>query len=163
MRAESEPGVGSTFHLFLPALPATAFLEDTEDGRLDQAPGGQESILLVEDEPAILKMVEMMLERLGYNVIPASSPAEAIRLSGEVKEKIHVLMTDVIMPEMNGRDLARNILTLYPDIQRLFMSGYTADVIAHHGVLDKGVHFIQKPFTMRELAQKVRIALDRNA
>jgi len=72
-------------------------------------------------------------------------------------------MTDVIMPEMNGRDLARNLLSLYPNIKRLFMSGYTANVIAHHGVLDEGVHFIQKPFTKKELTVKIREVLDQQS
>jgi CheY-like chemotaxis protein len=101
-----------------------------------------------------------MLERLGYRVITAATPGEAIRLARESSDEIRLLITDVVMPEMNGRDLARNLLSLYPDLARLFMSGYTADVIAHHGVLDDGVHFLQKPFSARELAAKVREALD---
>ena len=84
-----------------------------------------------------------------------------MEIAAKYPEKIQLLMTDVIMPEMNGRDLARNILAVYPDIRWLFMSVYTADVIAHHGVLDKGVHFIQKPFTMQELSEKVKAALAR--
>ena len=101
-----------------------------------------------------------MLERLGYTVIAASTPGEAIRMAREHAAEIHLLMTDVVMPEMNGRDLAKNLLSLYPRMKRLFMSGYTADVIAHHGVLDKGVNFIQKPFSGKELAAKVREALE---
>ena len=76
------------------------------------------------------------------------------------RERIDLLMTDVVMPEMNGRDLAGNLLSHYPDLKRLFMSGYTADVIAHHGVLDQGIHFIEKPFSMKELSGKVREVLD---
>ena len=113
----------------------------------------------MEDEPAILKMTTTMLERQGYTVLAASTPGEAIRLAREHAGEIHLLMTDVVMPEMNGRDLAKNLLSLYPHLKRLFMSGYTADVIAHHGVLDEGVHFIQKPFSMESLAAKVREAL----
>jgi CheY-like chemotaxis protein len=101
-----------------------------------------------------------MLEHQGYTVVAASTPGEAIRLAREHAGEIHLLMTDVIMPEMNGRDLAKNLLALYPDLTRLFMSGYTADLIAHHGVLDQGVHFIQKPFSIKNLAAKVREALD---
>jgi YesN/AraC family two-component response regulator len=97
---------------------------------------------------------------LGYTVLAASVPGEAIRLSSEYSGPIHLLMTDVIMPEMNGRELAEQILSLYPDIKRLYMSGYTANVIAHHGVLEEGVHFIQKPFTIEDLAVKVRESLD---
>ena len=116
----------------------------------------------MEDEPSILQMATMMLERTG---IPGPGGKHAGRgacvwpkqHSGE----IHLLLTDVVMPEMNGRDLARRLLSLYPDIKRLFMSGYTADVIAHHGVLDEGVHFIQKPFSKTELSNKVREALEK--
>jgi DNA-binding NtrC family response regulator len=100
-----------------------------------------------------------MLERLGYRVLAAHTPGEAIRLAGEHSGRIDLLMTDVVMPEMNGRDLAKNLLSIHPDIRRLFMSGYTANVIAHHGVLDEGVHFIQKPFSMDDLGAKIREAL----
>jgi CheY-like chemotaxis protein len=121
---------------------------------------GRETILLAEDEPSILKLTTKMLEKLGYTVLAASTPGEAIRLAREHTGNVHLLITDVVMPEMNGRDLAKNVLSIYPDIRRLFMSGYTADVIAHHGVLDEGVYFIQKPFAMKELAAKVRETLD---
>jgi len=113
----------------------------------------------VEDEPAILMMTTLMLEGMGYAVLPARTPGEAIRLARERKGRIDLLMTDVVMPEMNGRDLARNLLSLYPDLKRLFMSGYTAHVIAHQGVLDQDVRFLQKPFSMEDLAAKVRQAL----
>jgi two-component system, cell cycle sensor histidine kinase and response regulator CckA len=108
---------------------------------------------------ALLKLGKNILERLGYMVLVASTPGEAIRLADKHAGQIHLLMTDVIMPEMNGRDLANNILSHYPHLKRLFMSGYTANVIAHHGVLDEGVHFIQKPFSIQALADKVREAL----
>jgi len=102
----------------------------------------------------------MMLEREGYKVLAAGTPGEAIRLANEHAGEIHLLMTDVVMPEMNGRGLAKNILSLYPHLKCLFMSGYTANVIAHHGVLDEGVNFIQKPFAKQDLAIKVREVLD---
>jgi two-component system cell cycle sensor histidine kinase/response regulator CckA len=121
---------------------------------------GHETILLVEDEPMILDITKTMLERQGYTVMAAATPGEAIRLAREHAGEIHLLMTDVVMPEMNGRDLAKNLLSLYPNLKRLFMSGYTADVIAHHGVLDEGVQFIQKPFSVQALAAKVRDVLD---
>ncbi len=129
------------------------------EGAAEPALRGHETILLVEDEPAILKLTTKMLEMQGYTVLAASTPGEAIRLAREHAGEIHLLMTDVVMPEMNGRDLAKNLLSLYPHLKRLFMSGYTADVIAHHGVLDEGVHFIQKPFSTKDLAAKVREAL----
>nr|MBP7233208.1 response regulator [Syntrophaceae bacterium] len=93
----------------------------------------------------------------------AETPKEAIRKAKEYPNDIHLLITDVVMPEMNGRDLTQNILTLYPKIRILFMSGYTADIIAHQGVLDEGVHFIQKPFSLISLANEVRRALDHSS
>jgi DNA-binding response OmpR family regulator len=117
----------------------------------------------VEDEPTILTLTTEVLERQGYTVLPASTPGEAIRLAGEHAGQIHLLMTDVVMPGMNGRDLARNLLSLYPTLKHLFMSGYTADVVAHHGIVDEGVNFLQKPFSIGDLAAKVREVLDRGS
>ena len=115
--------------------------------------------MLVEDEPSILKMVKSLLERRGYSVLAAANPAAAIHLAEQCAGEIHLLITDVLMPEMNGRDLARILLARYPGMRRLFMSGHSADVLAHHGVLDEGVHFIQKPFAMRGLQEKILAAL----
>ncbi len=154
----SELGLGTTFQIYLPRHKGKAE-QMVKEGSLEQAGRGHETILLVEDEPAILSMTTMMLERQGYTVLAAGTPGGAIRLAEAYPGEIHLLMTDVVMPEMNGRDLAKNLLTLYPNIRRLFMSGYTADVIAHHGVLDAGVNFIQKPFSMQNLVAKVREAL----
>jgi CheY-like chemotaxis protein len=157
----SEIGKGTTFRIFLPQHMAKA--ASGPEQQHDQTPEvGGETILLVEDEPAILKMTTIMLEMMGYAVIAAATPGEAIRLARDHQGRIDLLMTDVVMPEMNGRDLARNLMSTYPDIRRLFMSGYTADVIAHHGVLDEGVHFIQKPFTMKNVATKLKKALDKD-
>ncbi|MFO7911046.1 MAG: PAS domain S-box protein [Desulfotignum sp.] len=156
----SEPGQGSTFKIYLPRLVA----DEDEDKAVPEkkaAAGGSETILLVEDEPSILRMTRMMLERKGYSVLPAVTPAEAVEKAKNHSGPIDLLMTDVVMPEMNGRDLAGQIITLYPDIRLLFMSGYTANVIAHHGVLDDGVAFIQKPFSMVDMTFKVREVLDR--
>ena len=127
---------------------------------MQQVSRGQETILLVEDEPAILKIITMLLTGRGYHVLAANSPGDAFALAREHAGEVSLLVTDVVMPEMNGRDLANSLLSLYPGIKRLFMSGYTADVIAHHGVLDEGTHFIQKPFFMLDLAVKVREVLD---
>ena len=98
----------------------------------------------MEDEAANLKLVRRMLARQGYTVLEAATPGEAIRIAREHVGEIHLLMTDVIMPEMNGRDLARDLLSLHPLIKCLFMSGYTADVIARNGVLDEGMYFLQR-------------------
>ena len=157
----SEPGSGTTFRIYLPrhcGEPAEAPKE------VPPAPAGRgnETILLVEDEPAILNLARMLLEGFGYRVLPAPTPGEAIRLAEEFAGKIHLLIADVVMPEMNGRELAANLTSRYPGLKRLFMSGYTADVIAHHGVLDEGVNFIQKPFSVQGLAAKVREVLDQD-
>ena len=155
----SEPGQGTTFRIYLPRHLGKAEQARTED--VTQRPlSGHETILLVEDDPAMLKMAAVMLKRQGYTVLAANTPGEAIRLAKEHAGEIHLLLTDVVMPEMNGRDLAKNLLSLYPHLKRLFASGYTANVIAHHGVLDEGVHFIQKPFSAQDLAAKVRTVLD---
>jgi PAS domain S-box-containing protein len=154
----SERGQGTAFKIFLPRHADKSAL--VPENRQDQpAERGIETILLVEDEPAILKMTKVMLEKLGYTVIVAHAPEEAIRLANENNGRIDLLMTDVVMPGMNGRDLAGNLLSIHPGMKRLFMSGYTANVIAHHGVLDEGVHFIEKPFSRKDLAAKVRKAL----
>jgi PAS domain S-box-containing protein len=155
----SEPGQGTTFKIYLPEHRglSTRVVDDATDQLCWL---GNETILLVEDEPSILQMTTMMLSRLGYTVVAAATPGEAIRRAREHQGRIDLLMTDVVMPEMNGRELAENLLSHDPDLKRLFMSGYTANVIAHHGVLDEGVHFIQKPFSMKGLGAKLREALD---
>ncbi len=151
----SEPGKGTAFHIYFPRYTAEVERVEPEDSGAPVT-GSAETILLVEDEPANLKMAKRMLRRLGYTVLLAGAPGEAIRIAKEQPGKIRLLVTDVVMPEMNGRDLAENIMALNPDIKILFMSGYTADVIAHHGVLDEEVHFIQKPFSMQDLASKLQ-------
>ncbi len=155
----SEKGIGTTFKVFLPRHVSKPG-QSQKERALEPVKRGQETVLLVEDEPAMLRLITRLVERLGYTVLAARSPGEAIRLATECRRPIHLLMTDVIMPEMNGRELARTLLAFCPNLKRLFMSGYTADVIAHHGVLDVGVHFIQKPMSMNDLATKVREALD---
>jgi len=157
--AHSELGKGTVFTIYLPrhvgkAVPAHV------NGATATVEPGRETILLVEDEAPLLEITQTMLERRGYKVLTASSPGQAIQLAREYAGTIDLLITDVVMPEMNGRDLAKNILSLYPQTKRLFMSGYTADVIAHQGVLDKGVFFIQKPFSAQNLAAKVRKVLE---
>ena len=154
----SEPGLGTTFKIFLPRYAGEMALAQKEDA-VEPLLRGNEVILLVEDEPAILEMTSIMLENLGYTVLIAVTPGEAIRLAGEYNAQIDLLLTDVVMPGMNGRDLAQNMMHFHPGIKLLFMSGYTADIIAHQDVLDDGVNFIQKPFSAKGLADKVREAL----
>jgi PAS domain S-box-containing protein len=155
----SEPGQGTTFKIYLPRYVGEAAPVPQETSA-EPAAHGHETILLVEDEPALLAMTTIILETQGYSVLTASTPGEAICLAGERAGEIHLLMTDVVMPEMNGLDLAKNLLSLHPHLKCLFMSGHTADVIAHHGVLNEGLCFIQKPFSMKELGAAVREALE---
>ncbi|MCF8112321.1 MAG: response regulator [Desulfotignum sp.] len=151
-------GKGASFHIYLPRHGDET--RQIKEGSAAQMPlGNGETILIVEDEKAILELLEAMLLQLGYSVVTASLPSRALALAKEHDGLIHLLITDVVMPEMNGRELARQIKALYPQIRLLFMSGYTANVIAHQGVLDQGVQFIQKPFSMQKIAARVDTAL----
>lgn len=122
--------------------------------------GKGETILVVEDEPAILNMICTMLLKLGYNALPAATPKEALRQATLLESDIQLVITDVIMPEMNGKALSERLLGLHPNLKCLFMSGYTANSIAHHGVLDEEIVFIEKPMTKNDLANKIREVLD---
>ena len=157
----SEPDQGSAFRIYLPRqhLPAEE-ISATAHSKIP-APSGNETILLVEDEPDILEMIRTMLEHKGYSVLSAATPATAIEMARAQTDRIHLLITDVIMPGMNGRDLAEQMTDLVPEIELLFMSGYTANVIVHQGMLNDGVAFLQKPFSIMDLAQKVRELLDK--
>ena len=155
----STPGKGTVFDIYLPRDTGPP-VPDPEIGRRTTS-GGTETILVVEDEAAILEMVRDMLENMGYQVLTANTPARALDIGKAHPDKISLLMTDVIMPEMNGKDLARRLTAAHPGLKTLFMSGYTANVIAHHGILEENVAFIQKPFSMNELAKRVRDVLDR--
>ena len=120
---------------------------------------GCKAILVVEDETMILKMTSTMLQRLGYVVLAASTPNQAIHIAKKFLSLIDLVLTDVIMPEMNGRELVERLLKIQTGMKFLYMSGYTADLISNHGMLDEGVLFIQKPFSKKELATKVLEAL----
>jgi len=156
---QSSPGRGTVVSLYLPRSTGTIG-HGSAEGVDEPVLRGHETILLVEDEYKILKMTTKMLDRLGYTVIAASSPSEAIVIVDQLSCEIHLLITDVVMPEMNGRALAERLQVKKPEMKYLFMSGYTADIISHHGVLDEGLCFIQKPFAKKELAVKIREALD---
>ncbi|WP_232364732.1 ATP-binding protein [Desulfosalsimonas propionicica] len=155
----SEPGNGTTFKIYLPKHE-TMPEETKSQAALEPEIKGTETVLLVEDEQQILHMTTMMLEKLGYTVLAAQTPAEAMDTVKAHTSKIDLLMTDAVMPEMNGRELSENIKSLHQGLKVMFMSGYTADLIAHRGVLDEGVNFIQKPFPRRDLALKLREILD---
>jgi CheY-like chemotaxis protein len=157
----SELGQGTTFRIFFSrhAVKKEKILAERKSQGIV---GGQETILLVEDEASMLKLCRRMLEKLGYQVMAAGTPAEAIRLAEKFAGHIDLLLTDVVMPEMNGLDLCNRLLLTHPNLKRLFMSGYTANAIAHHGVLDEGVCFIQKPFSPENLSIKIRETLEKN-
>ena len=154
----SEPGQGTTFKIYLPRFAGT-IRGKTAEQHQDLPRGKGETVLVVEDEPQILNFCKKTLEYLGYRVIEATNPMEAITLAEKHSGKIDLLLTDVIMPEMNGRELATQIHSINPNIKPIFMSGYTSNVIAHHGVLDEGIVFVQKPLELNNLAKKIRKAL----
>ncbi len=157
----SEPSHGTAFKIYLPRTTEAALVEtDASITAPARRMRGVETILLVEDELAILQLTHRMLERNGYTVLAAHSPVAALELAQGHEQTIDLLLTDVIMPEMHGRMLRDKVLLRYPDIKALFMSGYTADVIAQHGVLDPGVYFIEKPFSFKALFAKIREVLD---
>lgn len=155
----SELDKGSTFKIYFPVHDERVAGPPEAKDQLPE-PGGEETILLVEDEPAILDIASTMLRRLGYRVLIAGTPKKALKVARGSAAGIDLLVTDVIMPGMNGRELATRLKADLPGLAVLFMSGYTADVIVHHGVLEENVVFIQKPFSMNSLAHKVREALD---
>lgn len=149
----SEPNHGTTFKVYLPQVqeavrPGSRDVDDTP------IRGHGETILVIEDETAVRRLACQMLLRLGYNIIEAQNPEECLDHMRS-SEQIDLLLTDVIMPEMNGRQLQKHVLAIRPGMKTLFMSGYTENAIAHHGVLDTGIHFLAKPFTENTLSRKV--------
>ena len=154
----SEPGVGTTFRIYLPISGAAA-TKPAASGTPETVVG-DETVLVVEDNEAILRLTATMLAGLGYDVLTARLPDEAMAAARGHPRPVRLLVTDVVMPGSNGRELARRLQATLPDLKVLFMSGYTANVIAHRGVLDADVHFIQKPFTRKALADRVREVLD---
>ena len=155
----SEPGKGTTFKIYLPRCEVRAAEVPAEHAAVKR-PTGTETILLVEDDEAVLALSKAMLEKLGYTVLAAHTHVHAMHLVKEHPGDIHLLITDVVMPEMNGRELAEQLRVIRPNLKCLYMSGYTADAIAHRGLLDEGLNFIQKPFDIDRLATKVKQVLN---
>jgi two-component system cell cycle sensor histidine kinase/response regulator CckA len=155
----SEPGQGTTFKVYLPQIKNPSPESDGGDAapRLPDARG--ETVLLVEDEPALRDVYTLFLDELGYTVLSAETPEEALRVSAQHADVIQLLLTDVVMPGMNGKELSEAVRAINPSIKVLFMSGYSTDVIAHHGVLDQDADFIAKPFSYSDLARKVHDVL----
>ena len=154
----SEPGRGTTFKIYLPKIEG----EKTDSCRQDDdvLVTGHETVLLVEDEAPVRRVTERILAMAGYRVIAASDGREALTICRQLGPEIDLLLTDVVMPEMCGRELSELVVAILPDIKVLFMSGYTENAIVHHGVLDAGVRLINKPFSAPELARMVRSTLD---
>lgn len=151
----SEPGKGSCFTIYLPRVLGDTDQENQYNTGLSEK-NRSVTVLLVEDSSTLLNMTAKMLQHLGHIVLTATTPAEALRVAKEHNDAIHLLLTDVIMPEMNGRDLSKTLSVIYPTLRTIFMSGYTADIIAPHGVLEKGINFIQKPFSLKDLSNKIK-------
>ena len=154
----SEPGKGTTFKVYLPAIQTeTAAAKNSLQSEKDLR--GSETILVVEDNEMAREVAVSILEQLGYTVLSAAGGNDALSLLFHHEGPMNLLLTDVVMPDMDGKTLFSKISRIRPGIPVLFMSGYTQNVIAHHGVLDAGVYFIQKPFSIHALAAKVQEAL----
>jgi PAS domain S-box-containing protein len=155
----TEPEKGTTVKVYLPRYAEQTVKDRNEtEQELPQSLG--ETILLVEDDASILKLTRRILEKLGYKVLSTTRSKDAKKIAEEYDGQINLLLTDVVMPEMNGRELSEQLQNLYPQLKTLFMSGYTANVIVHRGVLDEGIHFVSKPFSPKEIAIKMRDVLD---
>lgn len=153
----SEPGRGTTFKIYLPVANKNAEIEEIAKKATNLQ--GTETILLAEDAPQVRHLARIYLDKLGYTVIEARNGTEALAVAAEHEGTIHLLFTDVVMPGMNGSELYRKMRLNHPDLQVLYMSGYTDNVIAHRGVLDEGIHFLQKPFDLEKLGRKLREVL----
>jgi PAS domain S-box-containing protein len=159
IQVDSDPGRGTAFRIYFPRVE-TPFPAPRERWKGEESPRGNETILVVEDEEEVRRITLQILENQGYRVLAARSGEEALGLLSAFKGKIDLLLTDVVMPGMDGRILAERIRQERPESKVLFMSGYTDDVIAHHGILEEGIHFLSKPFSISQLLVKVRETLD---
>jgi len=158
--AYSEKGKGTTFKVYFPSVGEEIALKSEEKSQ-DALPGGTETLLVVEDDPALRKIIREILQERGYTVWTARSGKEALEYVQSQKGAFDLLLTDVVMPGMTGKELAEVMKVKIPGVKILYMSGYTGEIIAQHGILEKDVFFIQKPFTKEELTRKVRDLLDR--
>ena len=156
----SEPGRGAVFKLYLPRVAPTGVSRASPPARQADR-GGHETILVVEDDEAVRRLVETVLAKRGYRVLAAGTPIEGIALAQAHDGRIDLLLTDVVMPDMNGVELARRVQEVVPGVRVLFVSGYTENTIEHHGVLDPGVSFLPKPFSPDALTERIRMELDR--
>lgn len=154
----SELGHGTTIKILFPSQGIQVPLSKVPP-HIQDMEQGHETLLLVEDEPAILRLTQSLLEKLGYTVLASSNPQDAVLLAEQYADPIDLLITDVILPGMNGRALHHALLQHYPNIRCLYMSGYSADIISHQGIIEEGVHFIEKPFSLENMGSKVKQVL----
>jgi CheY-like chemotaxis protein len=158
----SEPGKGTTFRVYLPRdehVPAAT--KPPQPKVIDGAPeGGTETVLVCDDYAAVRRATHMILTNHGYDALSADGPEEALQIAREHPTPIKLLITDVVMPGMNGPQLAKEIASIQPDIRVLFVSGYTSDIVIHEGVADRGTSFLQKPYVFKELLRRIRDLLD---
>jgi two-component system, cell cycle sensor histidine kinase and response regulator CckA len=157
----SEPGQGTTFKLYFPRVAEPASPGGVEEPENDAHRDAAETLLLVEDETQVRELEVRMLTQLGYHVLAAANGEEALKVSRAHRGKISLLVTDVVMPNMSGKQVAEDLLSRRPELKVLYLSGYTANTIGHHGVLDSSVDFLTKPFTREALARKIREILSR--
>jgi PAS domain S-box-containing protein len=155
----SEPGQGTTFRVYLPAKASDSAV-DLEPVRTPEPARGHETVMVVEDNDAVRKMAVEILKRQGYTVLSAASGSGCLRLLDDLRGPLHLLLTDVVMPEMDGKALYARVARRFPKTKVLYMSGHTGDVIAHRGVLDEGIEFVQKPFSIQALTARVREVLE---
>jgi two-component system cell cycle sensor histidine kinase/response regulator CckA len=160
--AYSDPGVGTTFKLYLPRVDQVAETLDVKPGSRELY-AGFETILLVEDEDGVRSLIQLLLQRNGYRVLEAHNAEQALQIAESNKDRIHLLLTDLILPRLGGRELAERVTALRPETKCLFMSGYTDDSVLKSGVLDNQTPFLQKPFSMEALLQKIRDVLGKAA
>lgn len=156
----SKAGKGATFNIYFPRQAEESKKHPMADSLTQSDEGGRETLLLVEDEPELLHLCQSMLTSLGYRVLSACTPSNAIELVQSQAQAIHLLITDVVMPEMNGSELFKQLHAIHPNLKCLYMSGYSARILASRDIMHKDIHFLQKPFAMNDLAKKVRRRLE---
>jgi two-component system, cell cycle sensor histidine kinase and response regulator CckA len=151
----SEENKGTSIRVCLPRFDGPV-AESLDPVIVQESSAGTETLLIVEDEEAILTLIQKRLENLGYTILAARTPQEAISQVSTFKNKIHLLLSDIVLPEMNGRELSEKLKVFQPQMSCLFMSGYSSNVISSQDILQDGIHLIQKPFSMKVLTQKIR-------